>query len=235
MPDSRVSGSCVPVTTAARLPICFRARPSADEVAEQAVTRSESRASSRMRPPQCAWKPATVATRMTTTPGTTNITMSRATVPSKIARRLAGVTRSRSITPESSSQMTGQPAPMPAPKAISTRMPGTNTSSTWPGGKPGPPASEFSSGVNSPRYSRGVVSPMMIQAGCRSDSSILRRKNSPDCTASVMPPPPCPAACCRSRSGRRHRAMAGPAMPRARQCRARPAGRTPRPSRGSRP
>ena len=123
-------------------------------------------------------------------PGTTNMTMSRAAVPRSSARRLAGVTRSRSITPESSSQMTGQPAPMPAPNAISTRIPGTNTSSTCPGGNAGPPASDRSRGANSARYSTGVVSPVMIQTGWRSVSSNLRRKNSPNCTATPVTPPP---------------------------------------------
>ena len=108
--------------------------------------------------------------------------MSRSTVPRSSASRLAGVTRSRSITPESSSQMTGQPAPIPAPNAISTMIPGTNTSSTCPGGNAGPPASDRSSGANSARYSTGVVSPVMIQTGWRSVSSSLRRKNSPVCS-----------------------------------------------------
>ena len=73
---------------------------------------------------------------MTTTAGSANMATSRSTVPSRSAKRLAGVTRSRSITPESSSQITTQPAPIPAPKAIRARMPGTKTSSTRPAGRP---------------------------------------------------------------------------------------------------
>ena len=51
--------------------------------------------------------------------------------PARIANRLAGVTRSRSVTPDRSSKIVLKPGPLPLAKASRARMPGRKRSSTF--------------------------------------------------------------------------------------------------------
>ena len=56
--------------------------------------------------------------------------------PISMAKRLAGVTRNRSMSPDCNSKMVPNPAPLPLAKANRDRMPGRNSSRTLPVGNP---------------------------------------------------------------------------------------------------
>ena len=110
--------------------------------------------------------------------------------PARMANRLAGVTRSRSVTPDRSSKIVLKPGPLPLAKASRARMPGRKRSRTFPAGRPAAPTRCLSSGVNRARYRIGVEKPTTSQTGLRSSWIRWRRKSRPMSVRSFMPPLP---------------------------------------------
>ena len=102
-------------------------------------------------PPQSTWKP-NPAPIATTTASKTNIIVSPDRIgPKRMAKRLAGVTRSRSRSPDCSSKIVLKPMLDPLANASSERIPGKKTWRAVPVGKPAMPTTCLSSGVNNTR------------------------------------------------------------------------------------
>src|SRR5215469_121042 len=104
---------------------------------------------------------------------------SRSTRPARIATRLTGVTRYRSITPDRQSEMIANPTNVEPNSASWISSPGTKNRYAFavPPLPDSEPAGRFaSSGPNSTRYRIGCSSPIVRNAGLRSTSRTCRRK-----------------------------------------------------------
>ncbi len=154
--------------TAAKALISLVTRAVAVEKAPIRVARSHSSTVSTARPAQCTWNPKPTPTATTTASNTVIVTRPDSRGPNRMANRLAGVTRSRSIRPDCSSKMVPKPALEPLAKASRARIPGRKICSTPPVGNPRTPGRLLSSGVNSTRYRIGVENPTTSQTGLRS-------------------------------------------------------------------
>ncbi len=141
--------------TAAKLLMSLVTSAVATEKAAISVAKSASTTPRASIPSQCIWNP-TATPMATTTASKTNIIMSPERIgPMRMANRLAGVTRKRSMTPDWSSKMVPKPMLAPLANASRARIPGRNTSSTLPLRTPMPVAMCLSRGVNKREVEHG--------------------------------------------------------------------------------
>ena len=126
-------------------------RAAAMEKAAIVAISSASTIQSSSRPAAWTWKPKAVPMATTTTSKPNMSSIEARMGPARMANRLAGVTRNRSVTPDRSSKIVLKPGPLPLAKASRARMPGRKRSSTFPAGSPGAPTRCLSSGVNRAR------------------------------------------------------------------------------------
>ncbi len=141
----------MPLMTAAKLLMSLVTRAVAVEKAAIMPASSQSSTARTASPSPVHVEAEPEPTATTTASKTVIMTSPDRMGPTRMANRLAGVTRNRSIRPDCSSKMVPKPALDPLAKASRARIPGRKIWSTLPVGKPRTPGRFLSSGVNSTR------------------------------------------------------------------------------------
>ena len=113
-------------------------------------------------------KPNPTPTATTTASKTVIITNPDRIGPNRMANRLAGVTRNRSMSPDCSSKMVPKPALAPLAKASRARIPGRNSSRTLAGGEPRDAREVLQQWGEEHQIEHGVENPTNSHTGLRS-------------------------------------------------------------------
>ena len=158
-PDSSSSGRFIPLMMAAKLLMSLVTNAVAVEKAAISVARAHSRTTRTKRPAQCTVNPKPTAIATTTASKTVIINRPDRIGPIRMANRLAGVTRSRSMSPDWSSKIVSNPAPAPDANASRARMPGRNSSQHAAGRETLDPGQAFQQGGEEQQVEHGCREP----------------------------------------------------------------------------